>query len=148
MITPDLAIWILAGLSLLLLIIIPLLDSTKKFSSIISMRWTCTAVILILMVAVIVDFEHLNDETRNLILTGGLVLVGSFILLRSVEKVISNGWLKGMNIRGSIEKGGVKATVDLSNKNIDAKVDAKALAEIKEEVKEEEIPEVVEEDNR
>lgn len=122
MITPDIAMWILVGLAVLLLIVIPLLDSTEKFSKIISMRWTCTAVILILMVAVIVDFEHLSDETRTLILKGGLIVVGSFILLRSVEKVISMGWLKGLNIRGTIEKGGVKASVDLGSKGIDAKV--------------------------
>lgn len=122
MITPDVAMWILVGLAVLLLIVIPLLDSTEKFSKIISMRWTCTAVILILMVAVIVDFEHLSDETRTLILRGGLIVVGAFILLRSIEKVISNGWLKGMNIHGTIEKGGVKASVDLGSKGVDAKV--------------------------
>ena len=122
MITPDIAMWILIGLAALLLIIIPLLDSTEKFSKIISMRWTCTAVILIMMVAVIVDFEHLSDETRTLILKGGLIVVGSFILLRSCEKVISMGWLKGLNIRGTIEKGGMKASVDFGSKGVDAKV--------------------------
>lgn len=122
MITPDIAMWILVGLAVLLLIVIPLLDSTEKFSKIISMRWTCTAVILILMVAVIVDFEHLSDETRTLILKGGLIVVGAFILLRSIEKVISMGWLKGLNIRGTIEKGGMKASVDLGSKGVDAKV--------------------------
>lgn len=141
MITPDVAMWILVGFAVLLLIVIPLLDSTDKFSKIISMRWTCTAVILILMVAVIVDFEHLSDETRNLILKGGLVVVGAFILLRSIEKVISNGWLKGFNIRGSIEKGGVKATVDLSNKNLEATVDKKDDSE------KEDSPEIPEENN-
>lgn len=122
MITPDLAMWILIGLAALLLIVIPLLDSTEKFSKIISMRWTCTAIILILMVAVVVDFEHLSEETRALILKGGLIVVGAFILLRSIEKVISNGWLKGMNIKGTIEKGGVKATVDLGSNGVEAKV--------------------------
>ena len=117
MITPDIAMWILIGLAVLLLIVIPLLDSTEKFSKIISMRWTCTAVILIMMVAVIVDFEHLSDETRNLILKGGLVVVGAFILLRSIEKVLLKGYLKNIDFQGTIQKGDVQATVSLTNKN-------------------------------
>ena len=117
MITPDVAMWILVGFAVLLLIVIPLLDSTDKFSKIISMRWTCTAVILILMVAVIVDFEHLSDETRNLILKGGLVVVGAFILLRSIEKVLLKGYLKNIDFQGTIQKGEVQATVSLTSKN-------------------------------
>lgn len=124
MITADLAIWILAGLSLLLLIIIPLLDSTEKLSSIISMRWTCVAVILILMVAVIVDFEHLNDDTRDLILKGGLVVVGAFILLRSIEKVLLKGYLKNIDFQGTIQKGEVQATVSLTSKNNNVATDS------------------------
>jgi hypothetical protein len=117
MITPDLAMWILIGLAALLLIIIPLLDSTEKFSKIISMRWTCTAIILILMVAVVVDFEHLSEETRSLILKGGLIVVGAFILLRSVEKVLLKGYLKNIDFQGTIQKGDVQATVSLTSKD-------------------------------
>lgn len=124
MITPDIAMWILVGLAVLLLIVIPLLDSTEKFSKIISMRWTCTAVILILMVAVIVDFEHLSDETRTLILKGGLIVVGSFILLRSVEKVLLKGYLKNIDFQGTIQKGDVQATVSLTSKDKNAVEDS------------------------
>lgn len=125
MITPDVAMWILIGLAVLLLIVIPLLDSTEKFSKIISMRWTCTAVILILMVAVVVDFEHLSEETRTLILRGGLIVVGAFILLRSVEKVLLKGYLKNIDFQGTIQKGDVQATVSLTSKDTKVVEDSK-----------------------
>ena len=129
MITPDLAMWILIGLAALLLIIIPLLDSTEKFSKIISMRWTCTAIILILMVAVVVDFEHLSEETRSLILKGGLIVVGAFILLRSVEKVLLKGYLKNIDFQGTIQKGDVQATVSLTSKDNKAVEDKVTLSD-------------------
>ena len=122
MITPSLALWILTGMTVLLVVVIPLLDSTAKLSSIISFRWTCVAVLLILMVAVVLDFDHLSDNTRDIILQGGLIIVGSFLLMRTVEKIIMKGFLKNTVFHGTIQKGDIKASVDLKNNNVESDV--------------------------
>lgn len=133
MITPSLALWILTGMTVLLVVVIPLLDSTAKLSSIISFRWTCVAVLLILMVAVVLDFDHLSDNTRDIILQGGLIIVGSFLLMRTVEKIIMKGFLKNTVFHGTIQKGDIKASVDLKNNNVETATDSsvKELAEDK-----------------
>ena len=38
---------------------------------------------------------------------GGLVVVGAFILLRSIEKVLLKGYLKNIDFQGTIQKGDV-----------------------------------------
>lgn len=105
MITGEVAVIVLASLALILILVIPLLDSIKKFSDFISLRWICIAVVLLIMVGVVIDFNHLSDESRNIVLTGGLIVVGSFLVLRTLEKVLFNGWLKGVNLKGSVTKG-------------------------------------------
>lgn len=115
MITADLALWILTGLVVLLVVIVPLLDSTKKLSSIISFRWTCVAIILILMVAVVLDFNHLSDTSRDIILKGGLIVVGSFLAMRTIEKVLLKGYLKNVAFQGTVQKGDMQATISLTN---------------------------------
>ena len=126
MATPNLALLILSGLAIVLAIVIPLLNAIPKLSSLISMRWTCVAVVLLIMVGVVVDFEPLSDSTRDIALTGGLVIVGVFLALRTAEKVMANGWLKGMNIKGTVAKGDVTATVEL--KKVEQKEDAQEEA--------------------
>lgn len=126
MATPNLALLILSGLAIVLAVVIPLLNAIPKLSSLISMRWTCVAVVLLIMVGVVVDFEPLSDSTRDIALTGGLVIVGVFLALRTAEKVMANGWLKGMNIKGTVAKGDVTATVEL--KKVEQKEDAQEEA--------------------
>ena len=65
------------------------------------------------MVGVVIDFEPLADTTRDIALKGGLIIVAAFIILRTVEKILANGWLKGMNIKGTVTKGDIVATVDI-----------------------------------
>ena len=50
------------------------------------------------MVAVVINFKELADETRNIIVSGGLIVVGGFLILKTVEKILYNGWLKGLNL--------------------------------------------------
>ena len=113
MVDATLALWILVGLAILLALIIPILDSTKKFSNFISLRWSCIAIILLIMVGVVIDFTHLADNTRDLVIRGGLIVVGIFVVLRTIEKVLYMGWLKGFNLKGTIQKGDLKATGEI-----------------------------------
>lgn len=113
MISANLALWILVGLVVVLAVAIPLLDSVEKFSKFISLRWTCISVILLIMVGVIINFNHLSDNTRDIVIRGGLIVVGVFLVLRTVEKVLSKGWLRGINVKGTIQKGDLKATAEI-----------------------------------
>lgn len=109
MVDSYIALWTLAALAFLIIVIIPVLDSVKKLTAFISLRWTCVALILLIMVGVVLDFSHLSDSTRDIALRGGLIVVGIFLVLRTVEKIISNGWLKGLNIHNTIRKGDFEA---------------------------------------
>ena len=123
----TLALSVLAGLALILALIIPLLNAIPKLSSFISLRWSCVSVILLIMVGVVIDFEPLADTTRDIALKGGLIIVAAFIILRTIEKVLANGWLKGMNIKGTVTKGDIVATVDI--KKDDTTVEVKGSTE-------------------
>ena len=114
MIDPHLAGFILLGLAIVLAIIVPLLNSISRFSSFISLRWSCVAILLLIMVGVVIDFENLQDSTRDIVLRGGLIVVGIFIVLRTAEKILFNGWLKGYNLKGTIQKGDIKATAEMT----------------------------------
>lgn len=129
MTTASLAIWILLGMTIVLALVIPLLDSVERLSKFISLRWTCIAIILLIMVGVIIDFDHLADNTRDIVLKGGLIIVGLYLVLRTVEKVLYNGWFKGVNLKGTVTKGDTTASVEI-------KQDKDPKIEIKEEKKE------------
>ena len=34
----------------------------------------------------VLDFSHLNESSRNIALSGGLALIGLFVIMRSLEK--------------------------------------------------------------
>jgi hypothetical protein len=67
------------------------------------------------LIGVVVDFEVLSNDARKIILIGGLVIAGVYVALRTIEKVLANGWLRGATIeakKGDIE---VKLTSDKDN---------------------------------
>lgn len=123
----TLALSILAGLAIILALVIPLLNAIPKLSSFISLRWSCVSVILLIMVGVVIDFEPLADTTRDIALKGGLIIVAAFIILRTIEKVLANGWLNKVNVKGTIQKGDIVATVDI--KKDDTTVEVKDSTE-------------------
>ena len=125
MITSHLAIWIMGGLALLLAIIIPILNTTKRLSEFISFRWTCVAIILLIMVCVVIDFDHLSDGTRDIVLKGGIIIIGIYLSLRTAEKVLSKGWLNKINVKGTIQKGDLTATAEISHTE-EVKTESKA----------------------
>lgn len=112
---PILAIIILCVLVTILIILVPILDAIPALTRFVSFRWVCVSIVLVLMVGVIIDFKELSDSTRDLTITGGMIIVGGFLLLKTVEKILYNGWLKGVNLKGSIEKGDLKGNVEISS---------------------------------
>lgn len=115
MLTPTIAALILIGVTLLLLILIPILDGSEKFHQYISLRYTLVAISLIMALGCVLDFSHLNESSRNIVLTGGLVLVGLFVVVRSLEKMK----LGNKIINLSAEKGDIKVTANLQNKTVE-----------------------------
>ena len=115
MLTPTVAALILVAVTLLLLILIPVLDGSEKFHQYISLRYTLVAVSLIMALGCVLDFSHLNESSRNIVLTGGLVLVGLFVIVRSLEKMKLGN--KVINL--SAEKGDIKVTANLQNKTVE-----------------------------
>lgn len=87
MLTPTVAAIILVVACILLLIVIPILDGSEKFNKFISLRYTLVALTLIMALGCVLDFSHLSDSSRNIILMGGMILVGLFVLVRSLEKM-------------------------------------------------------------
>ena len=122
MLEPNLATAILLALCILSLIIIPTLGGSKKFSKYISLRYTLVAITLIMSLGCVLDFSHLAESSRNIVLYGGLILVGLFVIVRSIEKMK----LGGKSIEFSIEKGDAKAKATITgeksplNKNEDS----------------------------
>lgn len=110
MLTPEVSAIILIAVSILLLIIIPILDGTKKFSKYISLRYTLVAVALVMSLGCVLDFSHLAESSRNTVLLGGLILVGLFVAVRSLEKLK----LGGKKIEFSAGKGDAKITATIT----------------------------------
>lgn len=107
MISPSAATIILIVFILLFGVGVPILNKTAP--KYISYRWCVIVVALALLIGAVIDFEVLSDESRKIVLIGGLVIAGVYVFLRTIEKVLANGWLNGASIE--IEKGDIKAKV-------------------------------------
>lgn len=113
MLTPTVATIILVAVTLLLLVVIPMLDGSKRFHKFISLRYTLTAIVLIMAMGCILDFSHLAESSRNIVLMGGIILVGLFVAVRSLEKFK----LGGKVIELSAKKGDIEVGAKLQNKS-------------------------------
>lgn len=80
-------------LSLLaILMSLPLIEIIPRVGKIVSLRWAIVAIIVSLMVAAILDFSHLSDDIRKTVIVGGLCTGGLWIVARSAEKALFNGF--------------------------------------------------------
>lgn len=104
MVTPTFATIVIVVFLVVFGIIMPILN--KKFPKFISYRWSVVVVILALLLGAILDFDALSENVRHCLLVGGLIIVGGYVLLRTVEKALANGWLRGAEIEA--EKGDIK----------------------------------------
>lgn len=107
MINPILATIIMISFIVLFGVGVPILNI--KIPKYISYRWCVIVVSLALLIGAVIDFEVLSDEARKIVLIGGLVIVGVYVVLRTVEKVLANGWLKGASIEAT--KGDITVKV-------------------------------------
>lgn len=109
MISPSVATAILISFIVLFGVGVPILN--KKAPKYISYRWCVVVVILALLIGSVIDFDILSDEARRVVLIGGLVIAGAYVALRTVEKILANGWLRGATLEA--KKGDIE--VKLSN---------------------------------
>lgn len=122
MIEPNFATLVILGVGLLLIVIIPLLDGSERFSKFISLRYTLVAVCLLMALGCILDFSHLSDKSRDIILLGSLILVGLFVTVRSLEKMKIGNKV----IELSAQHGNTKVNAKLQNKKDSQIVESKS----------------------
>ena len=107
------ATWISISLIAFLLIIVPLIERIPKIGECISHRWIVVTVTTTLMVAVVINFEHLDNGVRGSIIIGGFIVSIMYILLRSLEKALAKGWSFGVKrIEGDWEHKRVEVEMD------------------------------------
>ena len=107
------ATWITIALIAFLLIIVPLVERIPKIGDCISHRWIVVTVAITLMVAVVINFEHLDNGVRGSIIIGGFIVSIMYILLRSLEKALAKGWSFGVKrIEGDWEHKRVEVELD------------------------------------
>ena len=109
MLTPGVASIILLCVCVLLLVVVPIMDGSNRFAKFISLRYILVAMSLIMALGCILDFSHLAESSRNIVLMGAVVLVGIFVVVRSLEKVK----LGGKEIEITVEKGDMKASTTI-----------------------------------
>lgn len=105
MITPSLATIAIIASALFLLVIIPLLDGSHRFGKYISLRYTLVVVALTMALGCILDFSHLVESSRNIVLAGGFALAGLFVVVRSLEKCKLDAKLMNRKIELEVAKG-------------------------------------------
>lgn len=113
MIEPSFATLIILTMGILLMFVIPFLDSSKRFGKYISLRYTLVVVTTLMALGCVLDFSHLAESSRNATITGGLVLVGIFVAVRSLEKLK----LGSRTFEVEVHKGDVGASAKLRNKD-------------------------------
>ena len=107
------ATWITIALIAFLLIIVPLIERIPKIGECVSRRWVVVTIAMTLMVAVVINFEHLDNGVRGSIIIGGFIVSIMYILLRSFEKALAKGWSFGVKrIEGDWEHKRVEVELD------------------------------------
>lgn len=112
MLTPITASIILIGLTIFLLVIIPILDGSKHLGKFISLRYTLVTIITLAAIGCVLDFSHLAESSRNIVLMGACVLVGLFIVVRTLEKT-----KLGSKINLKAKKGDAELSAEIDPKD-------------------------------
>lgn len=88
-------------------VVVPIVD--RKAPKYMSYRWCVIVVVLALLIGAVVDFEVLSDDARRIVLVGGMIIAGVYVVLRTIEKALANGWLRGASIEA--KKGDISVKV-------------------------------------
>lgn len=110
-IPPAIATAIVLGFLGVFGLLLPILNHVAP--KYVSYRWCVVVVVLALLVGVTIDFGGLPDGIRSTIILGALIIAGGYVLLRTIEKALANGWLRG--VRLDVRKGDASATLSSDN---------------------------------
>ena len=113
MIDPYHSLYIILSL-IVVLLITPLFNCIPYIGKYVSRRYLVIVVIMAIVFGCILDFDHLTDDTRKLVIGLGIGCAALFLLVASVEKWLYNGWLGKGKIEASLEKGDVKGKISYS----------------------------------
>ena len=125
MITPSWATIAIIASALFLLVIIPLLDGSHRFGKYISLRYTLVVVALTCVLGCILDFSHLQESSRNIVLCGGLALTGLFVVVRSLEKCKLGAKLANKKIELEVSKGDTSVKTKIESETEKGESDGK-----------------------
>lgn len=109
------ATYVIITFLFILCIILPILEHMPKIKDFISLRWILVAIYSAMCLGVILDFSHLDNSVRFAVVVGGIVLSAIFLLVRSIEKAITNNW-NIPKIRSKLSKGDVQAELSVNPK--------------------------------
>jgi hypothetical protein len=65
-------------------------------------------------VGVVLDFSHIENNIRFVIITGSFIIGGIYIMIRTWEKAAAKGWSLGIR-KIEASKGDAKVTVDVDD---------------------------------
>ena len=111
MVSSNLAFYTIVSFVIIFGVIIPVLDKIKIFKPFVSFRWSVVVILLAALFGVVIDFSHLTDEVRLAIVIGSIIVSGIYVLIRTFEKLVFNGYTFGLK-KISLQKGDVSAEAD------------------------------------
>ncbi len=121
-VSPYSATWIMLIL-IGVMLLIPAFEKIPILGRVVSLRWSLVVITTVLMVAVVIDFSHLDNSVRMAVIVGGIILAGIFLIARSIEKWLYNGWgFKAKKIEGDLgEKKLTIEGVEIGGKKVEKK---------------------------
>lgn len=106
---------VIVGFLIIFGVLLPVLERIPKVKDIISFRWAVVVIYSALAIGVTLDFSHLDNSVRFVIVIGGIILSAIFLIVRSIEKAAVNHW-KLPRTRVGIKKGNVSAELSVNPK--------------------------------
>lgn len=96
MVDPSVATVIVIGFLGVFGLILPILNHVAP--KYVSYRWCVVVAVLAMGLGVVVNFSGLSGETRHIVILGALIIAGGYVFLRTIEKALANGWLRGVRV--------------------------------------------------
>ena len=115
MLEPFSATAILISFLVIWAIIIPIFGAIPKVKNVISYRYLILTVFLACMIGVVINYHDLDSSIKLGVVVGTTILCGVYIIIRSFEKWLANGWRFNKDIEASVQKGEIKAEIKLKD---------------------------------
>lgn len=92
------ATWITLAILAFLLIVVPLFERIPILRDCISRCWVIVTITTTLMLSVVINFQHLNDSVREVIIIGGFIVGISYILCARLKRHLQRDGRSGANV--------------------------------------------------